>query len=192
MQSGSGRPSHSRKSSMQSQYSPATPFTPFGLERSAELNTNDFGTMGRANGLGSLADELGEEGWDEDDELQEDRPYTPTYTNGTRRTSSGLNGYAGNVSPLAPRDSPESPSSRRKRNRRRSTRSSLSSFSNESDIEASEIITPKLEAQIAEVERFAKQDFSLQADSSKDMFRRVEKELQDLGSQAQLENHTTR
>ena len=190
MQSGSGRPSHSRKSSMQSLYSPATPFTP-GLDRSAELTlANEINMGGATNGLGSLADELAEEEWDEDAEAFEDRPYTPSYTNGSRRASNGLNGHAGNMSPHTLRDSPGSPTSKRRRNRRTSTRSNLSAFSNDSDIDESEIISSELEAQIAEIERLAKQDFTSQG--SRELFLRVEKEFRELGSQAQLESHTTR
>ncbi|MCJ1331602.1 hypothetical protein MMC10_008293 [Thelotrema lepadinum] len=187
----SGRPPHSRKSSMQSLNSPATPFTPSALDRHPEFGyPNENLNMGSAvNGLGSLADELAEEEWDEDEELLEEEEDDPSGTNGM---SNNLNGRAGNMGG-SPNYSPRSPTSKRRRNRRRSTRSNLSGFSNESDdIDESQIISLELEQQIAEIKRLSKQDFSPQSDKSQDIFLRVESQLKDLGSQATMESHTTR
>ena len=186
----SGRPPHSRKSSMQSLNSPTTPFTPSTYDRNTELGyPNENLNMGSAaNGLGSLADELAEEEWDEDEEILEEEDGDSGLTNGT---SNNLNGRAGNTGG-SPSHSLRSPTSKRRRNRRRSTRSNLSAFSNESDdIDESQIISSELEQQIAEIERLSKQDIS-QTDRSQDVFLRVESYLKDLGSQATMESHTTR
>ena len=144
--------------------------------------------MGSAvNGLGSLADELAEEEWDEDEEILEEEEGESSLMNGM---SNNLNGRAGNTGG-SPSHSLRSPTSKRRRNRRRSTRSNLSAFSNESDdIDESQIISSELEQQIAEIERLSKQDFS--SDTSQDVFLRVESYLKDLGSQATMESHTTR
>lgn len=190
MMNASGRPSHSRKSSVQSLNSPTTPFTSSLLDRSEEFS-HEVNASIDANGLGSLADELAEEEWDEYGELGEDENELSSYTNGAGRNSNGLNGYAGNMQDT-PLSSPRSPSTKRRRTRRRSTRSNVSGMSNESDIDESEVMGAELERQIAEIECFSKQDFSPNADASPDVFRRVEEELKDLGSQASLESHTTR
>ena len=175
---------------MQSQHSPVTPFTPGAFDRNVELGIAEEinSTVGAASGLGSLADELAEEEWDEDGEYTEEETGSGA---GQAIGSNGLNGHAGNIRET-PTPSPTTPTFKKRRSRRRSTRSSMSGFSNESDIEESEIISPALEHQIAEIERFANQDFSSETDKSSEVFFRVEKELRDLGSQAQVENYTSR
>ena len=175
---------------MQSLNSPITPFTQSTLDRNFAFGfTNEnMATPSMPNGMSSLADELGEADWDEDEEtLEEGEEEASNHTNGV---SNGLNGHAGNT-----QDTPgysRSPASKRRWNRRRSTRSNISGLSNESeDIDESLVMSPELDQQIAEVERLSNQDFS-QIDKSQNVFYRIEEELKDLGSQANIESHATR
>jgi hypothetical protein len=93
---------HSRKSSNHSLYSPGSPLTPTGFDHGGfgGLDGVDEERRGSTRGLGSLADELAEEGWVESGQklVQKDNSATGSSADNSRknkRRSRIANGYEG-------------------------------------------------------------------------------------------------
>ena len=189
-----GRPSHSRKSSFQSLHSPVTPHASSGLDRSGEFGlaggTISEGTA--TNGLESLAAELAEEDWEEeeyDDGLVEGEDSCPTAGPDESQDSEKLQFNGTRRVPLDKTTNGTSPPNSRK-SRHRKALSGTSDLSEVTDIDESEVMSPQLESHISTIETLYKQD--LHEGKYADTFNRIKAELRDLGSQASVESHTTR
>ncbi|MCJ1409219.1 hypothetical protein MMC19_003297 [Ptychographa xylographoides] len=199
------RPSHSRKSSVQSILSlrtPTSPRPPSSHDRNGGFNfSNDFGGSGDArNGLGSLADELAE-GWDEDGEvedgssmmLSEDRGYDGQVpTPASPQFDHSTIGLA--LSPLHEQPNGSlSPPKKSFRSRRLGKPSDYdgSDYGEGSDFEGTRI-SPSLDTRMAVIESLARQGAASTEVEANGVFFRVADSLRELGSQASVESHATR
>ncbi len=161
-----------------------------------------------SNGLGNLADELGD--WDEDDEGLEgefgeemDIPEEDLQYIGTAVEHDGSSGIDSAVNINGVRDSgvamessspsrldPEAVSKAKKHSRHRSMYDG-SDYGDESDLEM-EGISPALESRMAAVESLARRGMEENGSASDQVVKRVTEQLRDLGSQIAIENGATR
>ena len=180
---------HSRRSSAQSTRSPTTPRPPSSSDRGNEHGfPGDLGgTENSVRGLGSLADELAQEEWDEYDEADgasylQDEP--------SADHADAANPHPGATIARDPNPSP----------RPASVHDQNGPIPNDRDARASQIspskshpvIPDSLEEQISAVESLARLDGGHAPLESETCFARVVEQLKDLGSQAELESHATR
>lgn len=202
------KPSRSRRSSIQSLRTPTTPRPPSSHDRAEGFGfSNDYGGLGGAgNGLGSLADELAE-AWDEDGEGEgegddevsglpaaEEDASTSQVPEGAS-PQFGSHRQVGVLSPspvLLEKPNGSGSPQKKQRKRLKDPKYDGSDDGNDTDLEESGI-TSQLEARMAVVESLARQGAAGLAGSEADhVFARVATYLQDLSSQASVENHTTR
>ncbi|KAF1834513.1 hypothetical protein BDW02DRAFT_498125 [Decorospora gaudefroyi] len=200
----SRRQSFNRRSSG---YSPITPRSSHEFEHSSPAHQFDGG--GDGNGLGNLADELGEI-WDDDEEamdgefgeeleiaqdelanigtaVEHDGSYgvdSATSLNGVRDSGVAMQ----NSSPA--RLSPGSTVKTRKHARHRSMYDG-SDYGDDSDLE-NEGMSPALESRMAAIESLARRGLEENGSPSDEVVKRVAEQLRDLGSQIAIENGATR
>jgi hypothetical protein len=191
-------------------YSPVTPRSSHEFEHGSPAHNFDGG--GDSNGLGNLADELGEI-WDDDDEeavdeefgeeLDVPRDYSPEI--GTAVEHDGSAGFDNAASVNAVRDSgvamqsspstnhglsPDAASRARKHNRQRSLYDG-SDYGSDTDFD-NDGISPALESRMAAVESLARRGMEENGSASDQVVKRVTEQLRDLGSQIAIENGATR
>lgn len=174
---------HSRKSSMQSIRSPVTPRPHSASDRGHELSfPGDLG--GVEHGLGSLADELAQEEWDEYDEADGATHF---------RSDPSADHVNASNPPYPPYSVGPSP-------RPASVRDPTGPVSNGADAYAGRCLPSKvdiaipisLEEQISALESLARLDSGQRKSETKGDFGVLVEQLQDLGSQANLESQATR
>jgi hypothetical protein len=208
----SRRQSFNRRSSG---YSPITPRSSHEFDHGSPAQHFDGG--GDGNGLGNLADELGEI-WDDDEEPMDgeygeelDAPQDEFAGIGTAVEHDGSMGLdsAVNVnvnpnvngvrdsgvaladsSPADRRLSPESAAKARKHSRQRSLYDG-SDYGSDSDFD-NEGISPALEARMAAIESLARRGMEENGSAADQVVTRVTEQLKDLGSQIAIENGATR
>jgi hypothetical protein len=190
-------------------YSPVTPRSSHEFEHSSPAHNFDGG--GDSNGLGNLADELGEI-WDDDDEVADEdfgeeldvtEDFFPEIGTAVAHDgSAGLNdianvngvrdsGVAMQSSPSTNHGlSPDAASRARKHTRQRSLYDG-SDYGSDSDFD-NEGISPALESRMAAIESLARRGIEENGSPSDLVVRRVTEQLKDLGSQTAIENGTTR
>lgn len=188
-------------------YSPITPRSSHEFEHSSPAHHFDGG--GDGNGLGNLADELGEI-WDDDEEAMDgefgeelDIPQDELANIGTAIEHDGsawvdntvnLNGVRDSgvamESSSPSRLSPEAATKTRKHTRQRSLYDG-SDYGEDSDFE-NEGISPALESRMAAVESLARRGMEENGSASDQVVKRVTEQLRDLGSQIAIENGATR
>ncbi|KAF2110044.1 hypothetical protein BDV96DRAFT_615388 [Lophiotrema nucula] len=194
-------------------YSPMTPRSSQDFEHSSPAHGFDGGAD---NGLGNLADELGDF-YDEDEEMAEgefddelELPQDDTNGIGVALdhdgsygvdSGHGVNGVRDSGVAM-PSSSPSqdskatlSPQTIRQNSRRHQRQRSMydgSDYGDDSDLEANEGISPALEARMAAVESLARRGLEENGSSSDQVVKRVVEKLRDLGSQTGIENGTTR
>lgn len=203
----SRRQSFNRRSSG---YSPVTPRSSQDFEHGSPAHNFDGG--GDDNGLGNLADELGEI-WDDDEdgvdgefgeelELPQDE-YAEIGTAIAHDGSAGLDnavnvngvrdsGVAMQSSPSTQHGlSPDAAAARaRKHNRQRSLYDG-SDYGSDTDFD-NEGISPAMESRMAAVESLARRGMEENGSASDQVIKRVTEQLRDLGSQIAIENGATR
>ena len=187
-------------------YSPVTPRSSHEFEHSSPAHNFDGG--GDSNGLGNLADELGEI-WDDDEEQMDeefgeelDTPQDGSSGIGTALEHDGSSGVD-SISVNGVRDSgvamqdsssdrlsPGSAARSRKHNRQRSLYDG-SDYGEDSDFE-NEGISPALESRMAAIESLARRGMEENGSAADQVVKRVTEELRDLGSQIAIENGATR
>ncbi|KAH7079012.1 hypothetical protein BKA63DRAFT_256219 [Paraphoma chrysanthemicola] len=203
----------SRRQSMNrrsSGYSPVTPRSSHEFEQGSPAQHFDGG--GDSNGLGNLADELGEI-WSDDeeavdgeefgDELDAPHDYFPDIGTAVAHDGSagldsavGINGVrdsgvAMQSSPSAASAlSPETASRARKHARQRSLYDG-SDYGSDTDFD-NDGMTPALESRIAAIESLARRGMEENGSPSDQVIKRVTEQLRDLGSQIAIENGATR
>ena len=199
------RPSHSRKSSLQSLCTPTTPRPPSSHDRTGDFSfSNEYEfPAGAGNGLGSLADELAE-AWEEDGEEEEGVLEQPaevdTQCNGhTQEIFSPQTGYHHDMGIVGLAISSEkrvlrkkpngSPAGRpRPWNRRKHT--------DNEDLDSSHIgetgLTPSMETMLTVIESLVRHGVAEKGGEFDGVFSRVSSALKDLSSQANVESHITR
>lgn len=167
-----------------------------------------FDGGGDSNGLGNLADELGEI-WDDDEEMdgefgeEIDLPHDDLSAIGTAVEHDGSFGVDSAVNVNGVRDSgvampsssparlsPGSAVKSKKHTRQRSLYDG-SDYGDDSDLE-NESISLGLERRIAEVESLARRGIEENGSASDQVVKRVIEQLRDLGSQIAIENGATR
>jgi hypothetical protein len=186
-----------------------TPRSSHEFDHSSPAHQFDGG--GDSNGLGNLADELGEIWSDDDDEAIEgefedelDAPQDEDVSNigtavehdGTYGADSaaGLNGVRDsgvamqNSSPA--RLSPGSAFKTRKHTRQRSLYDG-SDYGDDSDLE-NEGISPALESRMAAIDSLVRRGLEQNGSESDEVVKRFTDQLRDLGSQVAIENGATR
>ncbi|CAO2657317.1 Nn.00g034430.m01.CDS01 [Neocucurbitaria sp. VM-36] len=189
-------------------YSPITPRSSHEFEHGSPAQHFDGG--GDGNGLGNLADELGEI-WDDDEEEgidgefgeELDMPQDELANIGTAIEHDGsswvdnavnLNGVRDSgvamQSSSPARLSPEAAAKSRKHTRQRSLYDG-SDYGEDSDFE-NEGISPALESRMAAVESLARRGMEENGSASDQVVKRVTEQLRDLGSQIAIENGATR
>ncbi|KAH4060640.1 hypothetical protein HBH70_009570 [Parastagonospora nodorum] len=190
-------------------YSPVTPRSSHEFEHGSPAHNFDGG--GDSNGLGNLADELGEV-WDDDEEVVDDEfgdeleaPQDDFAGIGTAVAHDGSAGLDGAVNVNGVRDSgvamPSSPSTNnalspdaaaraRKHNRQRSLYDG-SDYGSDSDFD-NDGISPAMEARMAAIESLARRGMEANGSASDQVVKRVTEQLRDLGSQIAIENGATR
>lgn len=187
-------------------FSQITPRSSREFEQGSPAQHFDGG--GDSNGLGNLADELGEV-WDDDEEMdgdfgeEVDLPQDDLSTIGTAIEHDGsfgvdsvgsINGVrdSGVAMPSSSpaRLSPGSAVKNRKHTRQRSLYDG-SDYGDDSDME-SESISLGLEKRMADVESLARRGIEENGSSSDQVVKRVIEQLRDLGSQIAIENGATR
>lgn len=199
----SRRQSFNRRSSG---YSQITPRSSREFEHGSPAHQFDGG--GDGNGLGNLADELGEV-WDDDEEAMEgefgeelDAPPEDDVSNiGTAVEHDGSYGMDSVASPNGVRDSgvamqnssparlsPGSAANTRKHTRQRSMYDG-SDYGDDSDLD-NEGISPALEMRMAAIESLARRGIEENGSASDEVVKRVTEQLRDLGSQNAIENGT--
>ena len=203
----------SRKSSIQSFQSPATPRPTSSDGRGGDYGFSvDFGgTANPGNGLGSLADELAE-AWDEDGEVEEGASgfhmeEEEETQNGHQRTEhlqshyihdieNGLGVVAPSTTQIKhPNSSHDSPKPvTRSKGRRKATRTSHdeSDYGPDSDFEDLGGISPSLEIRMSAIESLACQGIGSNDSDADYVCDRVASALRDLSSQAGVEGGATR
>lgn len=199
----SRRQSFNRRSSG---YSPITPRSSHDFEDSP---AHHFDGGGDGNGLGNLADELGEI-WDDDEEEAMDGEYGDMDESqdelagiGTAIEHDGSYGVDSMASINGVRDSgvamqdssptglsPASAAKSKKHNRQRSLYDG-SDYGGDSDLE-NEGISPALESRMAAIESLARRGMEENGSPSDEVVKRVTEQLRDLGSQIAIENGSTR
>lgn len=189
-------------------YSPITPRSSHEFEHSSPAQHFDGGG---GNGLGNLADELGEV-WDDDEEeegLEDefgeelDVPQDELIGIGTAVEHDGSSGIDNAATINGVRDSgvamqssspvglsPESAAKSKKHSRQRSLYDG-SDYGEDSDFE-NEGISPALETRMAAVESLARRGMEENGSASDQVIKRVTDQLRDLGSQIAIENGATR
>lgn len=187
-------------------YSPITPRSSHEFEHGSPAQHFDGG--GDSNGLGNLADELGD--WDEeeeglDDEFGEelDIPQDDFPDIGTAVEHDGSFGVdnAANIngvrdsgvvmqSSSPTRLSPGSAVKAKKHNRNRSMYDG-SDYGEDSDLD-NEGFSPALESRMAAIESLARRGTEENGSASDQVVKRVTEQLRDLGSQIAIENGATR
>jgi hypothetical protein len=190
-------------------YSPVTPRSSHEFEHSSPAHNFDGG--GDSNGLGNLADELGEI-WDDDDEVAdedfgEELDVTEDFfaeigTAVAHDGSAGLNdtanvngvrdsGVAMQSSPSTNHGlSPDAASRARKHTRQRSLYDG-SDYGSDSEFD-NDGISPALESRMAAIESLARRGMEENGSASDLVVKRVTEQLKDLGSQTAIENGATR
>lgn len=188
-------------------YSPITPRSSHEFDHSSPAQQFDGG--GESNGLGNLADELGEI-WDDDEEPMDgefeedlDMPQDDYAAIGTAVEHDGSYGAESTVNLNGVRDSgvamqdssparlsPGSASKARKHTRQRSLYDG-SDYGEDSDFE-NEGISPALESRMAAIESLARRGTEENGSASDQVVKRVTEQLRDLGSQMAIENGATR
>ncbi|KAH7405809.1 hypothetical protein DE146DRAFT_608753 [Phaeosphaeria sp. MPI-PUGE-AT-0046c] len=204
----SRRQSFNRRSSG---YSPVTPRSSHEFEHGSPAHNFDGG--GDDNGLGNLADELGEI-WDDEDEdgvdgdfgEDLDAPQDEYAEIGTAIAHDGSAGLDTAVNVNGVRDSgvamhsspsthhglsPDAAAARaRKHNRQRSLYDG-SDYGSDTDFD-NEGISPAMESRMAAVESLARRGMEENGSTSDQVIKRVTEQLRDLGSQIAIENGATR
>ena len=164
---------------------------------------------GGDNGLGNLADELGElDDWDEDEDeigsdyeddmelprenaqaigMAVDHDGSVGNTNGVRDSGVAMQ----SSSPAPSRLSPQSAVKSRKHQREHSLYDG-SDYGDDSDLEANDGISPALENRMAAIESLARRGMEENGSATDGVVRRVTEQLRDLGSQIGIENGATR
>ncbi|KAF1939097.1 hypothetical protein EJ02DRAFT_266061 [Clathrospora elynae] len=188
-------------------YSPITPRSSHEFEHSSPAHQFDGG--GDSNGLGNLADELGEI-WGDDDEAMDgdfgeelDMPQDDFENIGTAVEHDGSYGVDSAVNINGVRDSgvamqhssparlsPGSAAKTKKHTRQRSLYDG-SDYGEDSDLE-NEGISPALESRMAAIESLARRGMEENGSASDEVVKRVTEQLRDLGSQIAIENGATR
>ena len=196
------RPQHSRKSSFNSMQSPSTSRPMSSHSRNGEFGlSNGFGdAIDSGNGLGNLADELAE-AWDEGEGPSEEQSFVNGSHNDAQLAPSTpphlefhdsmSNGVASSPLPQQSKQSlsPTKPSFRTK-HRRKTSQYDGSDYG--SDPEETEGISPALEARMAAVECLARRGLETNGSEADNIVQRFAASLQDLGSQASVENRASR
>jgi hypothetical protein len=200
----SRRQSFNRRSSG---YSPVTPRSSHEFDHGSPVQQFDGG--GDGNGMGNLADELGEI-WDDDEEGIEgeygdelDTTQDDLENIGTAVEHDGSCGVDSAASVNGVRDSgvamqnsspvrlsPGSAMKTRKHTRQRSLYDG-SDYGEDSDLD-NEGITPALESRMAAIESLVRRGMEENGSASDEVVQRVTEQLRDLGSQSAIENGATR
>ncbi|MCJ1397064.1 hypothetical protein MMC11_000256 [Xylographa trunciseda] len=205
------RPSHSRKSSVQSLRTPTTPRPPSSHDRTGGFNfSSEFGTSVNAgNGLGSLADELAE-AWEEEGEEEGEDDISDIHAEEVCLPTSGLDEapsllfqdqYEKDIIGLAilP-DLLEKPVetinlqkhiTRAKTRRKQTDYKHGLDYAEHSDNEETGI-PASLEMRMAVIDALAKQGSALTGTEVSGVFVRVADALMDLTAQTGVESHATR
>lgn len=190
-------------------YSPITPRSSHEFEHSSPAQ--HFDGAG-SNGLGNLADELGEI-WDDDEEEGADDEFgeeldipqdddflgigTAVEHDGSLGVDSAANINGVRDSGVAMQSSspvrlsPESAAKTKKQHNRQRSLYDGSDYGEDSDFE-NEGISPALEARMAAVESLARRGMEENGSASDQVIKRVTEQLRDLGSQIAIENGATR
>jgi hypothetical protein len=190
-------------------YSPVTPRSAHEFEHDSPAHNFDGG--GDSNGLGNLADELGEI-WDDDEEAADeefgdelDAPEDESLEIGTAVAHDGTAGVGNATSVNGVRDSgvamqsspstqlglsPDAAARSRKHTRQRSLYDG-SDYGSDSDFD-NEGISPAMESRMAAVESLARRGMEENGSASDQIVKRVTEQLRDLGSQIAIENGATR
>ncbi|KAA8615095.1 hypothetical protein PtrSN002B_008259 [Pyrenophora tritici-repentis] len=167
----------SRRQSFNRRSSGYSPITPRSSQDFDHESTHQFDGGGDGNGLGNLADELGEH----------DGSYgveSAASINGVRDSGVAMQ----DSSPAGL--SPESAVKTRKHARARSLYDG-SDYGDDSDLE-NEGISPALESRMAAIESLVRRGIEENGSASDEVVKRVTKQLQNLGSQIAIENGATR
>jgi hypothetical protein len=200
----SRRQSFNRRSSG---FSQITPRSSREFEHGSPVQHFDGG--GDSNGLGNLADELGEI-WDDDEEpmdgefgeeldMAEDEhaaigtavEHDGSYAVGSAVNVNGVRDSGVAMPSSSPaRLSPESAAKTRKHTRQRSLYDG-SDYGDDSDLE-NEGISQTLENRMAAIESLARRGMEENGSASDQVVKRVTEQLRDLGSQIAIENGATR
>jgi hypothetical protein len=190
-------------------YSPVTPRSSHEFDHGSPAHNFDGG--GDSNGLGNLADELGEI-WDDDDEAADeefgeelDVPQDFFPEIGTAVAHDGSAGFDNTANINGVRDSgvamqsspstnhglsPDAASRVRKHNHQRSLYDG-SDYGSESEFD-NDGISPALESRMAAIESLARRGMEENGSASDQIVKRVTEQLRDLGSQTTIENGATR
>ncbi|KAI4936522.1 hypothetical protein J4E85_001852 [Alternaria conjuncta] len=185
-------------------YSPITPRSSQDFEHSP---AHQFDGGGDGNGLGNLADELGEMYDDDDegmegeygeelDEAQDENIGTAVEHDGSYGVDSAASLNGVRDSGVAMQDSsparlsPGSAVKTKKHTRQRSLYDG-SDYGDDSDLE-NEGISPALDARMAAIESLARRGMEENGSASDEVVKRVTQQLRDLGSQIAMENGATR
>ena len=201
----SSRPSHSRKSSLNSIRSSLTTRPTSSHSRNGDFgSSNGFGSAtDGGNGLGNLADELAE-AWDDEGEEGVD-----TRSPGGQFDGYGdlLNGHTtppqlrspssiSNHIPSSPIPNPTSrslsPMKQSARSKHRQRQSQYDGSDYGSDPEEVDGISPSLEARMAAIEHLARRETEANGIEADTVISRVAESLRDLGSQSSLETGASR
>jgi hypothetical protein len=189
-------------------YSPVTPRSSHEFEHGSPAQHFDGGD---SNGLGNLADELGEI-WDDDEEVADEEfgdeleaPQDEFAEIGTAVAHDGTAGLDSAVNVNGVRDSgvamqsspstnhglsPDTAARARKHNRQRSLYDG-SDYGSDSDFD-NDGISPAMESRMAAVEGLARRGMEENGSAADQVVKRVTEQLRDLGSQIAIENGATR
>ncbi|KAF2756451.1 hypothetical protein EJ05DRAFT_65214 [Pseudovirgaria hyperparasitica] len=160
---------HSRQSSSYQD------FSPIGSPTQPQFDgEHDVPAAGSGNGLGSLADELGE--WDSDEDAVEDETQIASEANDS--SILGADRTKGDIQGLKPGNA----------HRRNESLYDGSDYGDEDDLEADQNMSKGLERQIAEVESLARRGLEENGSANDGVVSRVTASLRDLGSQAGVES----
>lgn len=201
----SRRQSFNRRSSG---YSPVTPRSSHEFEHGSPAQHFDGG--GDSNGLGNLADELGEI-WDDDeaadDEYGEDLDATQdsfpdigtaVEHDGSSGLDAAINVNGVRDSGVAMQSSPSTSSalspgaaSRTRKHARQRSMYDGSDYGSDTDFD-NDGFSPALEARIAAIESLARRGMEENGSAADQVVKRVTEQLRDLGSQIAIENGATR
>jgi hypothetical protein len=199
----------SRRQSFNRRSSGYSPITPRSSHDFDDGSAHHFDGGGDGNGLGNLADELGEV-WDDDEEAMDgdygdevDESQDELAGIGTAIEHDGSYGVDSVASPNGVRDSgvamqdsspvglsPASAAKSKRHNRQRSLYDG-SDYGDDSDLD-NEGISPALESRMAAIESLARRGIEENGSPSDEVVKRVTEQLRDLGSQIAIENGSTR
>jgi hypothetical protein len=190
-------------------YSPVTPRSSHDFDHDSPAHNFDGGAD--SNGLGNLADELGEI-WDDDEEAVDeefgeelDTAQDEFAEIGTAVAHDGSAGLESAINLNGVRDSgvamqsspstnhalsPDAASRARKHNRQRSLYDG-SDYGSDTDFD-NDGISPAMESRMAAVESLARRGMEENGSASDEVVKRVTEQLRDLGSQIAIENGATR